>query len=323
MVSQEINARPMSITNTTPRFTLPPSRLGVLCRTSQIPVSDLVRHTVPQSVSAQPCLKRRPAHALAFSFTFLSTDQLANPVSAPTCGLPVALSVNVIVPDRVTPLGAVTFVKRTPTVQLAPAASVVPVQLSDPPTTLKYQVISPPPVPFATATALIVVVAPDATVLVFVNVTVPVPESLLRATVIASGFGLTDAVAGATPVPLSVTGEPVTVALPPVMVAVPDAGPAVVGANTMLIVQVEPAARVAVQVLPVPCANGAVTATAAPVKSAPPVLCSVRVSAALVDPSATLPKASGPPVTLTMAMAGATYSTAPASTDLLVLRALP
>ena len=53
----------------------------------------------------------------------------------------------------------------------------------------------------------------------------------------------------ATPVPLSATGEPVTATLAK-MLSVPDTAPVAVGVNTTLMVQVAPAARVAVQVPP-------------------------------------------------------------------------
>src|SRR5207248_11801320 len=64
----------------------------------------------------------------------------------------------------------------------------------------------------------------------------------------ASGLGETVAVLE-TPVPLSETGEPATGTLP-VMVTEPAAGPAVVGVNTTLMVQVLAAASVAPQVPP-------------------------------------------------------------------------
>ena len=66
-----------------------------------------------------------------------STYGVAYPLSGLDCGLPAPVSVNVIAPLRVAPLGEPTFVKRTVTVQLAPGASVAPVQLSDPATRLK------------------------------------------------------------------------------------------------------------------------------------------------------------------------------------------
>jgi hypothetical protein len=94
----------------------------------------------------------------------------------------------------------------------------------------------------------------------------------------AKGLGDTLAVkVAAIPVPLNVTGEPFTVALP-VMVAVPFTAPGAVGVNTMSIVHVAPAARVAAHVPPAAPAgreNGAVTTTAVPVKFDPPVLCNV------------------------------------------------
>src|SRR6202051_5124705 len=129
-----------------------------------------------------------------------------------------------------------------------------------------------------------------------------------------SGPPVTLAVDGVVPVPDSDTGEPVTRALPGI-VAVPVAAPVVVGENTMLMVQVLAAASVAVQVPPATPAgreNGAVTATVTPVRLAVPVLCSVSVCAVLVVPTAQLPNASGPPVTLAFELATA-ISTAPMS----------
>jgi hypothetical protein len=146
-----------------------------------------------------------------------------------------------------------------------------------------------------------------------------VPVAQLRK---ASGLGLTLALlAEAIPVPVRVTGEPVTATFP-VIVAVPDAAPVAVGENTTVMVQVAAGVSVALQVPP-DCENGAVTTTVIAVRLAPPVLCSVRVCAALVVPLGTLPNASGPPVTLATAVAGPTYSTAPASTWLLAFLALP
>src|SRR5271169_2111423 len=118
---------------------------------------------------------------------------------------------------------------------------------------------------------------------------------------------------GVTPVPLSATGEPVTATLAK-MVSVPDAAPVAVGVNTTLMVQVAPVARVVVQVPPDREKTVDEKARVIPVPAAVPVLCSVRVRAALAKPTAWLPKASGPPVTLSVAT-GATEpnSTAPGS----------
>src|SRR5271169_4143449 len=101
----------------------------------------------------------------------------------------------------------------------------------------------------------------------------------------------------ATPVPLSATGEPVISTLA-VTVTVPVAAPVTVGENTTVMVQVPVVVvRVAPQVPPA-LENGAVTTTVMPVRLAVPVLCRVRVCAALVVPIATFPNASGPPVML-------------------------
>ena len=102
---------------------------------------------------------------------------------------------------------------------------------------------------------------------------------------------------GATPVPFSVTGEPVTATLA-AMVAVPGFAPGgATGEKTTGIVQVAPALRVAPQVPP-DREYGPVNVTAMPVNVAVPVLFRVSVCEALVVPSTTLPKFSGPPVTL-------------------------
>lgn len=111
-------------------------------------------------------------------------------------------------------------------------------------------------------------------------------------------------VGGAGAVPLRATGEPFTVigaaVVPAVIVAVPLKVPAVVGANTMLIVQVAPAPRVVPQLLfgpPVGRENGAVTATAIPVAVAVPSFSRVSVCAVLVVPTMTVPKFSASGVT--------------------------
>jgi hypothetical protein len=101
---------------------------------------------------------------------------------------------------------------------------------------------------------------------------------------------------GATPVPVRPTGDPEIVTLP-VMDAVPVDAPRAVGEYVTRIVQVEVAARVPPHVPPA-LANGAVTVTVIPVKLAPPVLFRVRVCAALVAPTATLPNANDVGVTL-------------------------
>jgi hypothetical protein len=102
------------------------------------------------------------------------------------------------------------------------------------------------------------------------------------------------------------------------MVTVPTAGPVDVGESTTLIVQV-PAntVNVAPQVppaAPTGLENGAVTTTLMPATFADPVLCNVRVCAALVVPTITFPNANGPPVTLAIGvLAGNLYSIAPTS----------
>src|ERR1700726_4075410 len=165
----------------------------------------------------------------------------------------------------------------------------------------------------------------------------PVPVHPVLGTVVAVHVAgvRPAATTGATPVPVSATGEPLTATLA-AMVAVPVFAPVEVGENTMLIVQLTPAASVAVQVPPAPpvgrenCVPGppvsVATTTLIPVAPAVPVLDSVRVCAALVPPAPTLPKATDVGVTLSTAVAPPpppAISTAPASTALLVLRAVP
>ena len=158
----------------------------------------------------------------------------------------------------------------TLTVQAAPGAKVVPVQLSA--SALKNQVRPFEPAPEFTATLLTVTEAPPAAA-VFLNVTVPVPLPRLSvgvATVINSGFGVIDTVAGAMPVPESGTGEPVTGTLAAI-VNVAGTAPVAVGENTTLIVHVETAAKVAPHryrpPLP-PAASTAVTRTSSRCRSA-------------------------------------------------------
>jgi hypothetical protein len=132
----------------------------------------------------------------------------------------------------------------------------------------------------------------------------------------AKEFGVTVADrVNPTPVPLRDTGEPVTATLA-VIVALPVVGPLAVGANTTLIVQEAPAASVPVQepaAVPVGREKGAVTTIVMPVADPPPVLLNVRVFAALVVPSVTLPKDSDVGETASTAFGGGMTSTAPTS----------
>lgn len=110
----------------------------------------------------------------------------------------------------------------------------------------------------------------------------------------------------ATPLPVSETGEPVTATLAFIATWPPTTRPSVVGLNTMLNVQVAPAARVAPQVppgTPAGRAKGPVNIKPIPVAAAVPVLWRVRVCAALVVPSAWFPKFSVVGVTLSIAVA--------------------
>ena len=107
-------------------------------------------------------------------------------------------------------------------------------------------------------------------------------------------------VGGPMPVPVSVTGEPMTGTLAEIL-TLPLNDAAVVGLNTILIVQLEPAASVATQVPPAPPAgrwNGAETVTVIPVAVAPPLFLRVSVRAALVVPTSWRPKARDVGVTL-------------------------
>ena len=136
----------------------------------------------------------------------------------------------------------------TPTVQVAPGARVVPVQLSPPTTALKNQVVAVPPV-IATAVTLT-----GDVVDVFVRVTVPVPVTLRIpfGKVMVNGLGVIVTVpggGGAIPVPLRATGDPVTGTLP-AMVRVALTRPVAVGVKTTVMVQLDPAAKVVVQVPP-------------------------------------------------------------------------
>ena len=94
------------------------------------------------------------------------------------------------------------------------------------------------------------------------------------------------------PVPDKDTGEPVTGTLA-AMANVPGADPVAVGWNVTLIVQLVAAARVVVQVPPAAAlAYGPVKVRAMPVAPAVPVFLSVRVCAALVEPTAWFPNTS-------------------------------
>ena len=115
---------------------------------------------------------------------------------------------NVIVPVRFAPLAERRLVNLTDTEQLAPGATVAPVQVSGPakgPLVNMYVSRVPP----LTATLVTCTDAPPAAA-VFVSVTVPVPVELPVGNEMVSGEMLT--VAGAVPVPVSVTAAGVTVA---------------------------------------------------------------------------------------------------------------
>jgi hypothetical protein len=116
--------------------------------------------------------------------------------------------VKVIVPARFTPLGEPVFVNLTDTVQEAPGARFVPVQVSGPASGPfeKKKVVSVPPA----ATTL--VIATEEVPAVFLRVTVPVPVIVPVGKVMVSGFGEIVTVAlFATPEPLSGTGVGVTI----------------------------------------------------------------------------------------------------------------
>jgi hypothetical protein len=132
---------------------------------------------------------------------------VAKPCKTPACGVPVAVSVKVMVPLRVTPLAAAKVVNRTITVHEAPGARVVPVQVLVPTTMLKayWAFIG------ATTTLLTTVEAPPAAD-VLIKVTTPVPEILPVAAVIVSGLGeIVTLALVVVLVPLRATGVGVTV----------------------------------------------------------------------------------------------------------------
>ena len=116
-------------------------------------------------------------------------------------------------------------------------------------------------------------------------------------------------VSGTWPIPPSVTGEPLTGMLD-VIVTDPVAAPYTVGANATLMVQVAPAFSVVAQLLTI--VNGPVTATAMAVSVAVPILLSVRVCAAEVEPTRVAPKVSEAGETTPTAI-GPLYWTAPMS----------
>src|ERR1017187_2973569 len=122
--------------------------------------------------------------------------------------------------------------------------------------------------------------------------TTPTPGQLLTWDTVHDGGVRLALITEAVPVPLRDTGEPATTKLP-AMLAVPVTGVELttVGVNTTLMEQFAPAASVVPQVPPaVARENGPVKATAIPVRGWLPVLLSVRVNAALVAPTPTLPK---------------------------------
>jgi hypothetical protein len=140
-----------------------------------------------------------------------------------------------------------------------------------------------------------------------------------------AGDTLADCVIAA-PVPLKETADPVTLTLA-LIVSVPAKGPAAVGVNTTLIVQVDAAFNVVPHVPPaVPAGleNGAVAVIVMPLRLAVPTLCTMSCCGALVLPVAIVPNDNGPPVTFAIAVAAAgTNSTAPAFTKPLVFRCVP
>src|SRR5260370_30695304 len=168
-------------------------------------------------------------------------------MSVPACGLPVALSVNVMVPARLTPLGDKPFVNLTPTVHVPPGTRTLPVNVSTPATGLKDQLRPPPPIPFVTATPVTVT---GEVVEVLVRVTAPVPVIVPVANVIVKGLGVIDTVPGVTPVPLRAIGEPLLATLPPTVSVAFTNPPGAAVENTTLNVLVSPAASVPHQLPP-------------------------------------------------------------------------
>ncbi len=137
----------------------------------------------------------------------------------------------------------------------------------------------------------------------------------------ASEAGVTAASGpGRTPVPLSVTSEGDAAALC-AMLSVADAGPAAVGANATLMVQVPPATTV-VQVLPVmENSVGSVPPSVAPVtvRSAWPVLVTVTSWLADVAPVVTDPKSSDVGATTATGGSTGTVAIATVETDVTVM----
>src|ERR1700751_1052051 len=89
---------------------------------SRLPI---LTHSVIVAVLTKLTLEMRSCpHGCASSFMVRGSRHygVANPFRVPDCGLPLAGSVNVMVPVRFTPRVANRFVKFTPTVQEAPAA---------------------------------------------------------------------------------------------------------------------------------------------------------------------------------------------------------
>jgi hypothetical protein len=182
------------------------------------------------------------------------------------------------------------------------------------------------PAPLVTATPVTVT---GEVVEVLVRVTVPVPVRGLApaASVIVKGLGVIETVPRGTPVPLRATGEPVIATLPPI-VSVAFTKPFTVGVNTTLMVQVAAAASVAPHVPPAAPAGreyrGEEKVRVMPVSAAPPAgFDSVNVWEALAVVVTTLPKAKEVGETVGTVTAGATYSTAPISTDPLAFRFVP
>ena len=212
------------------------------------------------------------------------------------------------------PLGGV---KLTVTTQEAPGARVVcpkncPLpagpQVESMRRTVNWLAFAPP------SAACVIPVSGTLPLFVSVNICIGHKKPQPRvAEVVQVGGASNPLTTGGIPVPLRPTGEPVTGTLA-AMVTVPAAGPAV-GENVTVIVQF--CSKAVVRQGASAGASSACERRRDSDRNAGQK-CVARVvqcqkSLVLVEPTATLPKLSGPPVTLATAAAGTTNSTAPTS----------
>ena len=188
------------------------------------------------------------------------TGALPVPVRLTVCGLVIAVSVNVRTPAAEPRAVGVNV---TPTVQLAPAATLAPHVL------------------LATANGplAVILVKLSATFRRFVTVTV-LAELVLPTANVPKLNLVDERLTGALPLPIRLT---VWVPALSVIVAVPEAEPTTVGANVTWMVHDAAGAMLPVQLFV--WLNGAVTVMLAPCNGPVPVLCSVMFLAVLVVPA--------------------------------------